>query len=133
MVLGAVAPDGAVVVVAGGALTEKSVPVTTVTCEPGFTCVGSMAMITAPDKELATACAAASWAGVLDGVVHDRLGLPAHRRAVADRPDVETERLQALRRRRRLVVGAGPVQDGHRHRRRATGACRPSTCPRCPT
>ena len=53
-------------VVAGGALTVKSVPVTTVTWEPGFTCVGSMAMITAPDKEFATACAAASWAGVFE-------------------------------------------------------------------
>ena len=60
------APVGAVVVVAGGALTVKSVPVTTVTWEPGFTCVGSRAMMTAPDRELATACAAASWAGVLD-------------------------------------------------------------------
>ena len=50
----------------GGALTEKSVPVTTVTWEPAFTWVGSMAMMTAPERELATACAAASWAGVLD-------------------------------------------------------------------
>jgi hypothetical protein len=56
-------PAGAVV---GGALTLKSVPVTTVTCEPGFTCVGSMAMTTAPDMEFATVCAAANWAGVLD-------------------------------------------------------------------
>ena len=58
-------PAGPVVVVAGGALTVKSVPVTTVTCDPGFTCVGSMAMITAPDMEFATVCAAANWAGVL--------------------------------------------------------------------
>ena len=54
----------------------------------------------------------------LGRVVDDRLGFPTHRWAVADGPDVETERLQALRGRRRLVVGAGPVQDGHRHRRR---------------
>ena len=47
-------------------LTLKSVPVTTVTCEPGFTWVGSSAMITAPDMELATAWAAASSAGVFD-------------------------------------------------------------------
>src|SRR5271168_3976269 len=60
VVLGVAAPAGAVVVVAGGALTVKSVPVTTVTCEPGFTWVGSMAMMTAPDMEFATACAAAS-------------------------------------------------------------------------
>ena len=66
VVLGAAAPAGAVVVVAGGALTVKSVPVTTVTCDPGFTCVGSRPMITAPDIEFATACAAASWAGVLE-------------------------------------------------------------------
>ena len=67
VVLGVAAPaDVVVVVVAGGALTEKSVPVTTVTCEPGFTCVGSRPMITAPDIEFATACAAASWAGVLE-------------------------------------------------------------------
>ena len=67
-VLGVVAARPAAV--GGGApaaaLTVKSVPVTTVTCEPGFTCVGSTAMITAPDMELATACAAASSAGVLD-------------------------------------------------------------------
>ena len=54
------------VVVAGGALTVKSVPVTTVTCEPGFTCVGSSAMITAPVMELATAWAAADSAGLLE-------------------------------------------------------------------
>ena len=59
-------PAGAVVVVAGGALTVKSVPVTTVTCEPGFTSVGSMPMTTAPDMEFATVCAAANWAGVLE-------------------------------------------------------------------
>ena len=50
----------------GGGFTLKSVPVTTVTCEPGFTWVGSTAMITAPDMELATAWAAASSAGVFD-------------------------------------------------------------------
>ena len=67
VVLAAAAPAAAVVVVAaGGALTEKSVPVTTVTCEPAFTCVGSMAMMTAPESELATTCAAASSAGVFD-------------------------------------------------------------------
>ena len=66
VVLGVAPAAGAVVVVAGGAFTVKSVPVTTVTCDPGFTCVGSMAMITAPDIEFATACAAASWAGVLE-------------------------------------------------------------------
>ena len=52
--------------VAGGASTAKSVPVTTVTCEPGFTWAGSSAMITAPVMELATAWAAANLAGVLD-------------------------------------------------------------------
>ena len=49
---------------AGRALTQKSVPVTTVTWEPACTWVGSMAMITAPEMELATAWAAARSAGV---------------------------------------------------------------------
>jgi hypothetical protein len=59
---------GVVVDVGGsaGGLTLKFVPVTTVTCEPGFTCVGSSAMITAPENELATAWAAARSAGVFD-------------------------------------------------------------------
>ena len=102
----------------GGALTLKSVPVTTVTCEPGFTCEGSSAMITAPDMELATAWAAARLGRRLGRVVDDRLGLLADRRAVADRPDVEAERLQALRRVGRLVVGARAVHHRDRHRRR---------------
>ncbi len=53
-------------VVAGGAFTLNWVPVTTVTCEPGFTWVGSSAMITAPVMEFATAWAAASSAGDFD-------------------------------------------------------------------
>ena len=57
------APVPPVTGAAGGALTLKSVPVTTVTCEPGCTCEASLAMITAPDKELATAWAAASSEG----------------------------------------------------------------------
>jgi hypothetical protein len=65
-----VAPVAAVVGVdaggAGGGLTLNWVPVTTVTCDPGDTWLGSSAMITEPDMELATACAAASSAGVLD-------------------------------------------------------------------
>ena len=52
--------------VVGGALTLNCVPVTTVTCEPGFTWVGSSAMMTAPVMELATAWAAASSAGDFD-------------------------------------------------------------------
>ena len=54
------------VVATGGGFTLKSVPVTTVTCEPGFTWLGSTAMTTAPDMALATAWAAASSAGVFD-------------------------------------------------------------------
>ena len=59
-------PTDVGVVVVGGGFTLKSVPVTTVTCEPGFTWVGSSAMITAPDMALATVWAAASSAGVFD-------------------------------------------------------------------
>jgi len=62
-------PEPAVPVVpvaAAGGLTLKSVPVTTVTWDPGLTWEASSAMITAPDRELATACAAASEAGDLD-------------------------------------------------------------------
>jgi len=53
-----------VVVVAGGAraLTEKSVPVTTVTAAPLL--VGPIAMMTCPEKELATATAAGSAAAL---------------------------------------------------------------------
>jgi hypothetical protein len=54
------------VVLAGGGFTPKSVPVTTVTCDPVRTWLASSAMITAPVMELATACAAASSAGLLD-------------------------------------------------------------------
>ena len=54
------------VVVDGGGLTLKSVPVTTVTCDPALTWLGLSAMITAPVMELATACAAASSAGLLE-------------------------------------------------------------------
>ena len=43
-----------------GALTEKSVPVTTVTCEPGETSEGLYERITAPDIESATTWGAAS-------------------------------------------------------------------------
>ena len=60
------APPGEVVEVAAGALTEKSVPVTTVTCDPGFTWDGSRDMMTAPESESATAWAAARLAGVLE-------------------------------------------------------------------
>ena len=69
VVVGAACAAGAVVAVvgaAGGGFTLKSVPVTTVTCEPGCTCVGSSAMSTAPDMELATAWAAAKLAAVLE-------------------------------------------------------------------
>jgi hypothetical protein len=55
---------GPVLGAGGGGLTLKSVPVTTVTCEPGCTCDGSLAMMTAPLKELATAWAAANADGV---------------------------------------------------------------------
>ena len=54
------------VVVAGAGLTLKSVPVTTVTRDPALTWLGLSAMITAPVMELATACAAASSAGLLE-------------------------------------------------------------------
>ena len=59
-----VVPDG--VTVAGGGLTLNWVPVTTVTCDPDWTCVGSMAMSTAPLIEFATAWAAARLACVFD-------------------------------------------------------------------
>ena len=62
-----VAPVAVVgVVVADGGFTLNWVPVTTVTCAPGLTWVGSSAMITDPVMEFATAWAAASSAGVLD-------------------------------------------------------------------
>jgi hypothetical protein len=61
-----VPPADVGVVVVGGGFTLKSVPVTTVTCEPGFIWVGSTAMITAPEIALATAWAAASSAGVFE-------------------------------------------------------------------
>ena len=60
------APAEVGVVAAAGALTLKSVPVTTVTCDPALTWEASSAMITAPDMELATTWAAASSAGDLD-------------------------------------------------------------------
>ena len=62
------APIAAVVGVtaAGGGLTLNCVPVTTVICDPGRTCVGSMAMITAPLIESATAWAAARLARDFD-------------------------------------------------------------------
>jgi hypothetical protein len=47
------------VTVAGGGFTLNWVPVTTVTWDPGCTWVGSMAMITEPLMEFATAWAAA--------------------------------------------------------------------------
>jgi hypothetical protein len=67
--------DGAVVVVApfptvvglaeaAGGFTANWVPVTTVTWDPLVTWVGSRAMITAPEMEVATNWAAASAAGV---------------------------------------------------------------------
>ena len=67
VVVGAAPGAGDVgVVVAGGGLTLKSDPVTTVTCDPVLTWLGSSAMMTAPVMELATACAAASSAALLD-------------------------------------------------------------------
>jgi hypothetical protein len=47
-------------------LTEKSVPVTTVTCEPGETSEGLYERITAPDRELATTWAAANSPASID-------------------------------------------------------------------
>ena len=58
-------PAVAVGVAGAGGSTEKSVPVTTVICDPGLTLVGSMAMMTAPERELATRWAAPRSAGVL--------------------------------------------------------------------
>ena len=55
-----VAPAAGVV----GALTANWVPVTTVTCAPSTTWLGSSAITTAPVNERATASAAASLAGV---------------------------------------------------------------------
>jgi hypothetical protein len=54
-----VLPDAPTLAAAGGGLTLKSVPVTTVTWEPGFTWEASSAMMTPPVMEFATACAAA--------------------------------------------------------------------------
>jgi hypothetical protein len=50
----------------GGGFTLNCVPVTTVIRDPGWTWVGSMAMITAPLMEFATAWAAARLACVFD-------------------------------------------------------------------
>jgi hypothetical protein len=62
-----VLPDTEVgVTVVDGGFTLNCVPVTTVIWEPGWTWVGSMAMITAPVMEFATAWAAARWACVFD-------------------------------------------------------------------
>ena len=56
------------VVLGGGAggLTAKLVPVTTVTCAPLVTRNGFKAMMTDPDIESATRCAAASSEGFID-------------------------------------------------------------------
>ena len=65
LVLGAAAPAGVVAVVAAGASTVKSVPVTTVTWDRLHLC-----RVQGDDHgsrlEFATACAAPSWAGVLE-------------------------------------------------------------------
>jgi hypothetical protein len=49
-----------------GGLTVKSVPVTTVTCEPGDTSDGLYERITVPDIESATTWAAASSLAFID-------------------------------------------------------------------
>jgi hypothetical protein len=54
------------VTAAGGGFTLNWVPVTTVIWDPDCTCVGSMAMMTAPLMEFATACAAARLAWVFE-------------------------------------------------------------------
>jgi hypothetical protein len=54
------------VTVAAGGFTLNWVPVTTVIWDPDCTWVGSMAMITAPLMEFATACAAARLAWVFE-------------------------------------------------------------------
>ena len=60
VVLGATVLDVGLAGGAAGGWTEKSVPVTTDTCEPAGTWEGSYARMTAPDSESATDWAAAS-------------------------------------------------------------------------